>query len=86
LTWLAGRWRNHQPKRAEKPHSKSARRKAGQNENPDREEHAGPASRVKNFQTPAMLKKHRWTVNKKQLESEEARPVVPGERTAESGG
>ena len=28
LTWFAGRWRNHQPKRAEKPHSKSARRKA----------------------------------------------------------
>ena len=24
LTWFAGRWRNHQPKRAEKPHSKSA--------------------------------------------------------------
>jgi hypothetical protein len=23
LTWFAGRWRNHQPKRAEKPHSKS---------------------------------------------------------------
>ena len=22
LTWFAGRWRNHQPKRAEKPHSK----------------------------------------------------------------
>jgi hypothetical protein len=27
LTWFAGRWRNHQPKRAEKPHSKSAHRK-----------------------------------------------------------
>jgi len=24
LTWFASRWRNHQPKRAEKPHSKSA--------------------------------------------------------------
>jgi len=24
LTWFAGRWRNHQPKRAEKPHSKSS--------------------------------------------------------------
>jgi len=24
LTWFAGRWRNHPPKRAEKPHSKSA--------------------------------------------------------------
>ena len=23
LTWFAGRWRNHQPKRAEKPHSKA---------------------------------------------------------------
>ena len=23
LTWFAGRWRNHQSKRAEKPHSKS---------------------------------------------------------------
>jgi hypothetical protein len=22
LTWFASRWRNHQPKRAEKPHSK----------------------------------------------------------------
>ena len=28
LTWFAGRWRNHQPKRAEKPHSKSSGRKA----------------------------------------------------------
>jgi hypothetical protein len=28
LTWFAGRWRNHQPKRAEKPHSKSSDRKA----------------------------------------------------------
>ncbi len=37
MTWFAGRWRNHQPKRAEKPHSKSARRKA-----PD-----GPATRPK---------------------------------------
>jgi hypothetical protein len=35
LTWFAGRWRNHQPKRAEKPHSKSARCKV-----PD-----GPATR-----------------------------------------
>ena len=26
--WFAGRWRNHQPKRAEKPHSKSCDRKA----------------------------------------------------------
>jgi len=24
LTWFASRWRNHQPKRAEKPHSKSS--------------------------------------------------------------
>jgi len=28
LTWFASWWRNHQPKRAEKPHSKSRRRKA----------------------------------------------------------
>jgi hypothetical protein len=35
---------------------KERRRKAGQNENPDREGHAGPAGRVKNFQAPAMLK------------------------------
>jgi len=27
LTWFAGWWRNHQPKRAEKPHSKSSGRK-----------------------------------------------------------
>ena len=35
LTWFASRWRNHQPKRAEKPHSKSAHREV-----PD-----GPATR-----------------------------------------
>src|ERR1039458_1180363 len=35
LTWFVSRWRNHQPKRAEKPHSKSAHRKV-----PD-----GPATR-----------------------------------------
>lgn|GEM_PF-2539717 len=28
LAWFAGGWRNHQPKRAEKPHSKSSDRKA----------------------------------------------------------
>ena len=28
FTWFASRWRNHQPKRAEKPHSKSSGRKA----------------------------------------------------------
>jgi len=28
FTWFASRWRNHQPKRAEKPHSKSSDRKA----------------------------------------------------------
>src|SRR4051794_821950 len=27
LTWFASRWRNHQSKRAEKPHSNSSRRK-----------------------------------------------------------
>ena len=37
MTWFASRWRNHQPKRAEKPHSKSACRKM-----PD-----GPATRPK---------------------------------------
>jgi hypothetical protein len=35
LTWFAGRWRNHQPKRAEKPHSKFS----------DREALNGPATR-----------------------------------------
>ena len=28
FTWFVGRWRNHQLKRAEKPHSKSSSRKA----------------------------------------------------------
>ena len=28
MIWFAGRWRNHQPKRAEKPHSKFSDRKA----------------------------------------------------------
>ena len=28
FTWFASRWRNHQPKRAEKPHSKFSGRKA----------------------------------------------------------
>src|SRR5882724_4759758 len=37
LTWFVSRWRNHQPKRAEKPHSKSVRCKT-----PD-----GPATRPK---------------------------------------
>ncbi len=37
LTWFASRWRNHQPKRAEKPHSKSCCRKARD----------GPATRPK---------------------------------------
>jgi hypothetical protein len=32
------------------------RRKAAQNESPDREDHEGSAGRVKNFQAPAMLK------------------------------
>jgi len=27
LTWSTGRWRNHQPKRAEKPHLKFSARK-----------------------------------------------------------
>ena len=37
LTWFAGRWRNHQLKRAEKPHSKAGHRKMP----------AGPATRPK---------------------------------------
>jgi len=37
LTWFAGRWRNHQLKRAEKPHSKFS----------DREALDGPATRPK---------------------------------------
>jgi len=35
---------------------KEKRRKAEQNENPNREGHEGSASRVKNFRNPAMLK------------------------------
>jgi hypothetical protein len=41
-------------KRCDQP--KERRRKAGQNENPNREDHEGEASRVKNFRNPAMLK------------------------------
>jgi hypothetical protein len=35
---------------------KERRRKAGQREHPNREDHEGQASRVKNFRAPAMLK------------------------------
>jgi hypothetical protein len=41
-------------KRCDQP--KERRRKAGQNENPNREDHEGRASRVKNFRMLAMLK------------------------------
>ncbi len=53
---------------------------------PDREGHEGWAGRVKNFQKAAMLKRRRWTVSQRQPESEEARPVTPGERAVKSGG
>jgi hypothetical protein len=51
-----------------------------------REGHEGWASRVKNFQRPAMLKMAPPGCEKKQSMSEEARPVASGERTAKSGG
>jgi hypothetical protein len=35
---------------------KERRRKAGQKESPNREDHEGLAGRVKNFRAPAMLK------------------------------
>jgi hypothetical protein len=54
------------------------RRKAQQNESPNREGHAGWAGRVKNFQTQAMLKTTPPSCEKKQPESEEARPVARG--------
>ena len=62
------------------------RRKAGQKGRPHREGHAGWAGRVKNFRAPAMLKRHRWAVNERQPESEEARPVARGERAVKNSG
>jgi hypothetical protein len=62
------------------------RRKAGQNERPHREGHAGWADRVKNFRALAMLKTTPPGCEKKQLESEEARPVASGERAVKNGG
>jgi hypothetical protein len=44
------------------------------------------AGRVKNFQKLAMLKTVSLDCEPKATESEEARPVAPGERAAKSGG
>ena len=60
--------------------------KGGQKERAQREGHDGQASRVKNFQRPAMLKTAPLDCEKKQSMSEEARPVASGERAAKSGG
>ena len=60
--------------------------KDGQNGRTRREEHADQASSVKNFQVPAMLKTTPLDCEQKQPESEEARPVVSGERAVKSGG
>jgi hypothetical protein len=46
----------------------------------------GWASRMKNFRKSAMLKTTPLDCEKRQLESEEARPVVKGERTVKRGG
>jgi hypothetical protein len=58
----------------------------GQNERPNREGHNGWAGRVKNFRASAMLKTTPPGCEKKQLVSEEARPVVSGERAVKSSG
>ena len=60
--------------------------KGGQKGRAYREGHKGWASHVKNFQEPAMLKTTPLDCERKQLEREEARPVVLGERTVKSGG
>jgi hypothetical protein len=65
---------------------KEKRRKAGQNERPNREGHEGWAGRVKNFRVSAMLKTTPPGCERKQPESEEARPVASGERAVKSGG
>jgi len=65
---------------------KERRRKAGQNERPHREGHDSSAGRVKNFRASAMLKTTPLGCEKKQLESEEARPVAWGERAVKSSG
>jgi len=65
---------------------KEKRRKAEQNERPNREDHEGSAGRVKNFQRTAMLKTAPPGCEKKQPMSEEARPVASGERAVKSGG
>jgi len=66
--------------------AKKRRRKAGQNERPHREGHDGWAGRVKNFRASAMLKTTPPGCEKKQPVSEEARPVVSGERAVKSSG
>jgi hypothetical protein len=60
--------------------------KGGQKESSQREGHDGWAGRVKNFRRPAMLKTTPLDCEKRQLESEEARPVASGERAVKSGG
>jgi len=62
------------------------RRKAEQNEHSHREGHEGWAGRVKNFRRTAMLKTAPPGCEKKQPESEEARPVASGKRAVKSGG
>jgi len=60
--------------------------KSGQKESMQREGHDGWAGRVKNFRRPAILKTIPLDCEKKQSMSEEARPVVSGERAAKSSG
>ena len=63
------------------------RRKAGQSGSSNREGHAGWAGLVKTFRKAGdPAKRDRRAVSKRQPESEEARPVAPGERAAKSGG
>jgi hypothetical protein len=60
--------------------------KGGQKERTHREDHGTRQVTLKIPSAGDVKKRHRRTVNEKQLESEEARPVVPGERTVKSGG
>jgi len=46
----------------------------------------GSAGRVKNFQAPAMFKRHRWTVNKCNLRVKRRDPWSRAKRTVKSGG
>lgn len=50
--------------------------KDGQTERTHREEHADPADRVKTSERRRCYKRHRWPVNERQPEREEARPVA----------